>query len=95
MVVIHIRKQCVKVSETGIGISGLTGVSVLFRSCSLRNVKFQTTQHFSIIKDNSPRNNPVLVSVTWVLANTNENALDFPSLIQTICKSLITYLFTY
>jgi hypothetical protein len=95
MLVIHIRKQCVKVSETGIWLSSLRAVSVLFHSCSLRNLKFQTTQHFSVIKDNSPRNNPVLVSVTWVLPNTNENALDFPSLIHTTCKSLLIYLLTY
>ena len=95
MLVIHIRKQCVKVSETGIWLSSLRALSVLFHSCSLRNLKFQTTQHFSVIKDNSPRNNPVLVSVTWVLPNTNENALDFPSLIHTTCKSLLIYLLTY
>jgi len=59
MVFIHTRKQCVKVSETGIGLSGLRAMSVLFHSCSLRNLKFQTTQHFSIIKDNSPSNIPV------------------------------------
>jgi hypothetical protein len=89
MLVIRIRKQCAQVSETWIWLSRLRAMSVLFHSCSLRNVEFQTTWHFSVINDNSLRNKPVLFSVTWVLANT----LDFPSLIHTIY--LLTYVLPY